>query len=182
MASKVPDGKRTGKSAEVAGGPGSAIEPPVLSKIVEIMERSGVTSLDWRRGDERLILRRGVEVAAHPVAHAPLTAHAPVASAPVTHPAPAPATAPTAAPKKEASGQVVTSPLVGTFYRAPAADAPPFVEEGQVVRKGQVLCIVEAMKLMNEIESEVAGKVVEVIAQNGQTVEFGQALFRIEPS
>jgi acetyl-CoA carboxylase biotin carboxyl carrier protein len=71
---------------------------------------------------------------------------------------------------------------VGTFYRSPAPDQPPYVEVGAAVKKGQVLCIVEAMKLMNEIESEVAGKVAEVLVQNGQPVEFGQALFRIEPA
>jgi acetyl-CoA carboxylase biotin carboxyl carrier protein len=71
---------------------------------------------------------------------------------------------------------------VGTFYRNPAPDQPPFAEVGQVVKKGQVLCIVEAMKLMNEIESEVSGKVAEILANNAQPVEFGQALFRIEPA
>ena len=74
----------------------------------------------------------------------------------------------------------VTSPFVGTFYRAPTPDAPPFVEVGAVVRPGQTLCIVEAMKLMNEIEAEVSGTVVEVYAQNGKSVEFGQKLFRIK--
>jgi acetyl-CoA carboxylase biotin carboxyl carrier protein len=79
-------------------------------------------------------------------------------------------------------GHIVTSPFVGTFYRSPAPDQPPFVEVGTVVRKGQVLCIVEAMKLMNEIESDVAGKVAEVLVENAQPVEFGQPLFRIEPA
>jgi acetyl-CoA carboxylase biotin carboxyl carrier protein len=76
----------------------------------------------------------------------------------------------------------MTSPFVGTFYRTPAPDQPAYVEVGTVVKKGQVLCIVEAMKLMNEIESDIAGKVVEVLAENGSPVEFGQALFRIEPA
>ena len=83
---------------------------------------------------------------------------------------------------KGEAGTFVSSPFVGTFYRAPSPEAPSFVEVGQAVRKGQVVCIVEAMKLMNEIESEVAGKVVEVLAQNGAPVEFGQPLFRIEPA
>ena len=88
---------------------------------------------------------------------------------------------------KEAEGTVaanlvpIKSPMVGTFYRSPAPDADPYVEENAMVDVGQTVCIVEAMKLMNEIEAEVAGKVTEVLAQNGQPVEFGQPLFRIEP-
>ncbi|HSE02865.1 MAG TPA: acetyl-CoA carboxylase biotin carboxyl carrier protein [Methylomirabilota bacterium] len=75
----------------------------------------------------------------------------------------------------------VEAPMVGTFYRAPKPDAPPFVAEGDVVKEGQILCIVEAMKLMNEIESKVAGRVVKVVVENGQPVEFGQPLFLLEP-
>jgi acetyl-CoA carboxylase biotin carboxyl carrier protein len=77
-------------------------------------------------------------------------------------------------------GVLITSPFVGTFYRAPAPEAPPFVDAGQAVRKGQVVCIVEAMKLMNEIESEVDGKILEILAKNAEHVEYGQPLFRIE--
>jgi acetyl-CoA carboxylase biotin carboxyl carrier protein len=77
-------------------------------------------------------------------------------------------------------GALLTSPFVGTFYRAPAPEAPPFVDVGQTVRKGQVVCIVEAMKLMNEIESEVDGKILEILAKNAEHVEYGQPLFRIE--
>ncbi|HEY0095062.1 MAG TPA: acetyl-CoA carboxylase biotin carboxyl carrier protein, partial [Archangium sp.] len=98
-----------------------------------------------------------------------------------THsPAAAPA-APAPAKPAEKAGQLITSPFVGTFYRTPAPDQPAFVDVGAVVKKGQVLCIVEAMKLMNEIEAEVSGRVAEILVQNGQPVEFGQALFRIEP-
>ncbi|NOK20092.1 acetyl-CoA carboxylase biotin carboxyl carrier protein, partial [Corallococcus carmarthensis] len=99
-------------------------------------------------------------------------------------PAAAPAAPAAAAPEKPAEkpGHLVTSPFVGTFYRTPAPDQPPFVDVGTVVRKGQVLCIVEAMKLMNEIESEVSGRIAEVLVENGRPVEFGQALFRIEPA
>ena len=79
-------------------------------------------------------------------------------------------------------GHYVTSPFVGTFYRTPAPEKPPFVELGALVRKGQTLCIVEAMKLMNEIDADVEGKVVEVFVDSGQPVEFGQALFRIVPA
>ncbi len=90
--------------------------------------------------------------------------------------------APAAAPAEaadEKKGHVITSPFVGTFYRRPAPDQPAYVEVGSPVKKGQVLCIIEAMKLMNEIESEVSGRVAEVLAQNAQPVEFGQKLFRV---
>ncbi len=76
---------------------------------------------------------------------------------------------------------VIKSPLVGTFYRAPSPGAPPFVEEGDIVSKGQVLCIIEALKVMNEIESDIDGKVVKILVENGQPVEYGQELFYIEP-
>ncbi|MGA8892332.1 MAG: acetyl-CoA carboxylase biotin carboxyl carrier protein, partial [Anaeromyxobacteraceae bacterium] len=107
--------------------------------------------------------------------------------APLSAPVPAPA-APAAAPAKPAEkapekpGHVVTSPFVGTFYRAPSPDSPPFVDVGSVVKKGQVLCIVEAMKLMNEIEAEVDGKIAEILVLNATPVEFGEKLFRIEPA
>jgi acetyl-CoA carboxylase biotin carboxyl carrier protein len=98
--------------------------------------------------------------------------------------APAPA-APVAKPVEKAPekpGHMVTSPFVGTFYRAPSPDAAPFVDVGTAVKKGQVLCIVEAMKLMNELEAEVDGKVAEIFVQNATPVEFGEKLFRIEPA
>jgi acetyl-CoA carboxylase biotin carboxyl carrier protein len=88
---------------------------------------------------------------------------------------------PAAAPSETPSDAIdVTSPFVGTFYRSPSPDAPAFVEVGSVVRPGQTLCIIEAMKLMNEIEAELSGTVVEIYAQNGKAVEFGQKLFRIK--
>ena len=88
--------------------------------------------------------------------------------------------APAAAGRRaEAAGTFITSPFVGTFYRAPSPEAPVFVDVGQAVRKGQVVCIVEAMKLMNEIEAEVDGKIEEILVQNGEHVEYGQHLFRL---
>ena len=86
------------------------------------------------------------------------------------------------APASDEKGHVVASPFVGTFYRTPAPDQPNFVDVGSVVRKGQILCIIEAMKLMNEIEADERGKIAEVLVENGQPVEFGQPLFRIEPA
>ncbi len=108
-------------------------------------------------------------------------ARAVVAQAPV-HAAPSPAAPARAAAQEETPADVVdvTSPFVGTFYRAPSPDTPTFVEMGSVVRPGQSLCIIEAMKLMNEIEAECSGTIVEIFAQNGKAVEFGQKLFRIK--
>ena len=83
--------------------------------------------------------------------------------------------------KEEKKYHVIKSPLVGTFYRAPSPGAPPFVEEGDIVSKGQVLCIIEALKVMNEIESDINGKVVKILVENGQPVDYGQELFYIEP-
>ncbi len=110
------------------------------------------------------------------------------AGAPVYAPAPAYQEAPAAAPATaapvvaEVDGVYVTSPFVGTFYRSPSPDAPSFVEVGSVVREGQTLCIVEAMKLMNEIEADAAGTIVEILGENGKSVEFGQKLFRLRKS
>jgi acetyl-CoA carboxylase biotin carboxyl carrier protein len=102
------------------------------------------------------------------------------ASAALPLPPPPPAPTVEKVDKPVEIGVLLTSPFVGTFYRAPAPEAPPFVDVGQTVRKGQVLCIVEAMKLMNEIESEFDGKILEVLVKNAEHVEYGQSLFRIE--
>ena len=163
----------------------TSLDVGALRQIVEILESSEVSHLSWTNGDERLVIRRGpqgtVTVVEQPAAPVVRTA-APTAAAvsAVPHSA-APAAAPAAA-AAEKPGLVVTSPFVGTFYRTPAPDQPPFVEVGSVVKKGQVLCIVEAMKLMNEIEAEAAGRITEILVDNGQPVEFGQALFRVEPA
>jgi acetyl-CoA carboxylase biotin carboxyl carrier protein len=193
--------KRKATRAEVepapAGGsdrePGAtSLDVDALRQIVEMLEASDVTRLVWQKGDERLYIRRGHGPAPTIVHHAapvtpsvsPVSAMEYVTPAPARPSAPAPAPAAPAAPAKPAEkpGHVMTSPFVGTFYRTPAPDQPAFVEVGSVVKKGQVLCIVEAMKLMNEIEAEMAGRVAEILVENGQPVEFGQALFRIEPA
>ena len=161
-----------------------------VTRLVESLEGSDVRSLVWSRGDEKIVIRRGqapvkVLAQAAPVAApvaAPIAVPVPLAAAPPPAAAPALAAAPKAAEKApEKAGVVVTSPFVGTFYRAPSPDSPPFVEVGTVVKKGQVLCIVEAMKLMNEIESDVDGRVAEILVQNATPVEFGAPLFRIVP-
>ena len=152
-----------------------------LKAILAALHGTDVTRLRSASGEESLDLRLGHPPAAAQVVHA-----APVAAAPVQAAPPAASSAPApmapAAPKADSKTFSVNSPFVGTFYRSASPENPAFVEVGTVVKKGQVLCIVEAMKLMNEIESEVAGKVVEILAQNAQPVEFGQPLFRVEPA
>jgi acetyl-CoA carboxylase biotin carboxyl carrier protein len=197
MATKRKATRTEGESTPAGGNGGGAmatsLDVEALRQIVEMLEASDVTRLVWQRGDERLYIRRGHGPAPTIVHHAapvspsvsPVAAVEYAAPAPARPSAPTPAPAPAAAaPAKPAEkpGHVITSPFVGTFYRTPAPDQPPFAEVGSVVKKGQVLCIVEAMKLMNEIESEMAGRVAEILVENGQPVEFGQALFRIEPA
>jgi acetyl-CoA carboxylase biotin carboxyl carrier protein len=126
------------------------------------------------------IVRGRIAASAPELVHLPAQHGAPLAAA-MTGAAPsASATAPAGEAATPSDSVDVTSPFVGTFYRSPSPDAPSFVDVGSVVRPGQTLCIIEAMKLMNEIEAEVSGTVVEVYAQNGKSVEFGQKLFRIK--
>jgi acetyl-CoA carboxylase biotin carboxyl carrier protein len=150
-----------------------------LRAILAALQGTDVTRLDWTNGQERLTLRMG-----HPPA--PVTAlHAVPAAAPgsAALPTPPQVTPVVAAPSPAARDNTFTvnSPFVGTFYRAASPDNPSFVEVGQVVKKGQVLCIVEAMKLMNEIEAEQPGRLLEALIQNGSPVEYGEPLFRFEP-
>jgi acetyl-CoA carboxylase biotin carboxyl carrier protein len=179
-----------GRAKEATARGGDASGPFTLDEVkalVKVLEGTDVTSLRWDRNGQQLVIKRGQAGGPQPVAS--LVPHAVVHHAPppvaVAPPAatPQPASAaPAAAAAEQKPGVVVTSPFVGTFYRSPSPESPPFVEVGTVVKKGQVLCIVEAMKLMNEIEAEAPGKVAEILAVNGSPVEFGQALFRIEPA
>jgi acetyl-CoA carboxylase biotin carboxyl carrier protein len=160
---------------------GSAFTLDEVKALVEVLEGTDVTSLAWDRSGHKLRIRRGASATVAQVVHHAPAPVVPLAVAPAAVAAPAPAApAPAAAKASDKPGVVVTAPLVGTFYRSPSPEAAPFVDVGTVVKKGQVLCIVEAMKLMNEIEAEVAGRVAEVLVQNATPVEFGQPLFRIE--
>jgi len=160
-------------------------------QLAAIVETHALAELVVDTPELTLTLRRGPEwlasgaAPAHLVAAAaPVAVASPMLSAPRpadVH-APSPAPAPAAAPAKpEPDYHVVTSPFVGTFYRSPGPDSDPYVVEGQRVEKGQVLCIVEAMKLMNEIEADAAGVVAAVLVENTQPVEYGQPLFRLAP-
>ena len=150
-----------------------------LKDLIEFLIEKDITEFELERGDVKVRIRRGGESAAAPAHYVPM----PAAPAAPGHPASAsaaPAAAPAAA-AEEAGLHSVKSPIVGTYYESPSPGSPPFVKVGDAVEAGQVLCIIEAMKLMNEIESDVAGEIVKRLANNGQPVEYGQALFVIKP-
>jgi acetyl-CoA carboxylase biotin carboxyl carrier protein len=155
-----------------------------LKEILAALRGSDVTRLDWTNGQERLTLRLGHPPAPVTTLQA-LPAPAPAPSGQPTPPQGTPVVPSAAATAAAAAANdksfTVNSPFVGTFYRSASPDNPPFVEVGQVVKKGQVLCIVEAMKLMNEIEAEQPGRLLEAMIQNGSPVEYGEPLFRFEP-
>lgn len=152
-----------------------------IAKLIELLDRSSLAELSWSSDNERLSLKKAVAAAPVQVVHAPaVAASAPAPAAPVAAAPAAPAAAP--APAPEAGLVEIRSPMVGTFYRSASPDSPVYVEEGGKVEKGRTVCIVEAMKLMNEIESEVTGTVVKVVAQNEQPVEFGSVLFLVRPA
>ena len=160
-----------------------------LKQILEALKGTDVTRLTWVEGQESLDLRLGHPPAPTTSVHAmpmagPMSAAAPIPTPPAVTPVapPPPAAAAPAAAKVDNKTFTVNSPFVGTFYRSSSPDNPPFVDIGSVVKKGTVLCIVEAMKLMNEIEAEQPGRLVEVLVQNGTPVEYGEALFRFEPA
>ncbi len=167
-------------------GPSGAFSLEDVKKLVQLVEKTDVTHLEWEKGPEKVVIKRGNATVAAPAPVHPIAHPAPVA-APFAALAPVPAPAAgTAAGKADAKptdkpGAIVSSPFVGTFYRAPSPESPPFVDVGAKVKKGQTLCIVEAMKLMNEIEAEVDGTVAEIFVQNATPVEFGEPLFRIVP-
>ena len=145
-----------------------------LKTLIELVESSGIAELEIEEGEERVRITRA-PAPAHPP-ETPALHHATVAHASASPPAATPvlAEAPSAPPEVE--GHYVKSPMVGTFYRAASPGAKPFVEVGDAVQVGDTLCIIEAMKLMNEIESDKAGVVRQLLAENGQPVEFGQPL------
>lgn len=147
-----------------------------LRELLTVLNQTDIAEFTLKSGDFELVLRKGQSAP-------PLPALSPPAAAPVAPPAPAPvAPAPAAPPLANDRLIDVSSPMVGTFYRAPAPDEPPFVDKGDRVQVGQTVCIIEAMKLMNEIEAEVAGEVVEILVANGDPVEFGQILMRVNPA
>ncbi len=146
-----------------------------LEGLLKVLEDRDISEFEFEDEKIRVHLKRGQPIVTGP-------AHAPAHIAYTVEP-PATPTIPDGGPSKTGEGNVayVTSPFVGTFYRSPSPDAPAFVDVGSNIRPGQALCIVEAMKLMNEIESECDGKVVEILAENAHPVEYGEPLFVLEP-
>jgi len=148
-----------------------------IEKLVELMKDSDLSSMEIEEETFRIRLAREKEIVA---------VHGGGGSAPAALPAPAPSAnaagaSGTTAPEPEEKGVVfVKSPMVGTFYRAPSPESPPFVEEGGKVKTESVVCIIEAMKVMNEIQAEVSGKILEILVENGEPVEFGQALMKVK--
>jgi acetyl-CoA carboxylase biotin carboxyl carrier protein len=146
-----------------------------VKKLIELLEESGISEIEIHEGEESVRISR--------YGSTPMAAAAPAmaAMAPVQQGNPAAASPEPAAAPQVSKGHEVTSPMVGTFYSSPSPGAKAFVEIGSQVKAGDVLCIIEAMKMMNQIEADVAGRVVSILAENGSPVEFGQPLFIIEP-
>ena len=171
---------RSQSSAE--GGQVSAVAMDLrkLKKLIDLVQESGIAELEITEGEEKVRITRsgGASVT-------PASAAVPVSGALAAHAVPQPPKTASASaeapqgPPPESAGHVMKSPMVGTFYRAPSPDAKPFVEVGQTVKEGQTVCVIEAMKLMNEIEADASGVLQAVLAENGQPVEYGQALFLI---
>jgi acetyl-CoA carboxylase biotin carboxyl carrier protein len=156
-----------------------------IKTLIELVEESGIAELEVKEGEESVrISRQPAAPPMMPYYAAPLPAPAaapPAVSAPAAASAPAPAAAP-AAPRAADNRHMIKAPMVGTFYRSPSPGAKPFVEVGQTVKAGQTLCIIEAMKMLNQIEADRSGVVAEVLAENEKPVEFEQPLFLIDPA
>ncbi|MDE2260658.1 MAG: acetyl-CoA carboxylase biotin carboxyl carrier protein [Betaproteobacteria bacterium] len=149
-----------------------------LKKLIELVEESGIAELEITEGEEKVRIAKVAPNSQAVMTSHPMAFHYP-AQTPTT---PAPHSSPisaAAATVPEDDGHVVKSPMVGTFYRSPSPGAPVFVEVGQSISEGQTLCIIEAMKLLNEIESDVSGTVKRILVENGQPIEYGQPLFVI---
>lgn len=147
-------------------------ETDYIEKLAKIIADNGLTEISLEDGEQAITIRKDLPEV---IAAAPAAVSAPVAAAPAATPAQA-AEAPKAAPK----GKAITSPMVGTFYAAPSPDAEPFAEVGKTIAEGDVVCIIEAMKLMNEIKSEHSGKITQICVKNGDPIEFGQVLMYVE--
>ena len=148
-----------------------------IKELLQIFNESGVGELEVQRGDDRLRIKRAPTHKEYVLAPQPQaqSASIPVSAAPQSSAGAAPARA------HETEGMLVKSPIVGTYYDSPSPDAPPFVKVGDSVEPGQVLCIIESMKLMNEIEAENGGTIIAKLVENGRPVEYGEALFSIRP-
>jgi acetyl-CoA carboxylase biotin carboxyl carrier protein len=156
----------------------SAMEFDEIRQILEMMREHELVEFELERDDVKIRLKKQ---ASGQWAVAPVAAAVPMAAPPLAVPAPAPQAAPAAAPDDDMEFAVIKSPIVGTFYRAAEPGAKPYADVGDMVKKDQVICIIEAMKLMNEINAECDGQVVKVYVENGQAVQYGERLFAIKP-
>jgi acetyl-CoA carboxylase biotin carboxyl carrier protein len=162
-------------------GPNDVFDVRKVRRFIELMNEHDLSEIDLRQGEQRIRLRRGPETIT--VGAAPHLAMAPPsAGAPAGNAGPSPAAKPAAAAADESKALTIKSPMVGTFYASANPDSPPFVKVGDQVGPESTVCIVEAMKVFNEIPAECSGRIAAVLAQNGDAVEFGQALFRVEPN
>jgi acetyl-CoA carboxylase biotin carboxyl carrier protein len=148
-----------------------------IKKLIELLEESGIAEIEIKEGEEAVRISR-MPAGAAVMQVQPQIAHLPPAALPAA--ATAPPVAESAAHKPKPNEHVITAPMVGTFYASPSPGAKPFVEIGDEIKVGQVLCIIEAMKMMNQIEADKAGRITSVMAHNGDPVEFGQPLFVVE--
>ncbi len=149
----------------------------ILKKLIKLVEKSRVNEIEIEEEGKRIRISKGTQAPAPPVpANIPVPSSIPTPD--TSTEAKKSATQPAA---DDSNLHFLKSELVGTFYRAPAEDAEPFVKEGDAIRKGQTLCVIEAMKIMNEIESDVNGRIIEITVENGTPVEYGEVLFKIEP-
>jgi acetyl-CoA carboxylase biotin carboxyl carrier protein len=149
-----------------------------LKKLIDLVQESGIAELEITEGEEKVKIVKGGGISVMPTASTAAMTQMTAAEAPRSAPAQATAAATaTAEPPAGQEGHVVKAPMVGTFYRSPSPDAKVFVEVGQSVKEGQTICIIEAMKLMNEIETDASGVVKAILVENGQPVEYGQPLF-----
>jgi acetyl-CoA carboxylase biotin carboxyl carrier protein len=171
--SKKPGKAGQGKKSVGRKNPGPMVPYDEVNEIVNFLEERGLEEFELERSGIRIRIKR--QGFSSPVMHAPM---------PTASPAPSPTTTEPASPEESIGDDVhlIKSPIVGTFYAASNPDSQPFVKTGDKVKVGQVLCIVEAMKLMNEIESDVAGEVVKIFGENAQPVEYGAPLFAIRPA
>ena len=158
-----------------------------IKELIEFLIEKDIAEFELERGDVKVRIKRALQEPQQPVERiisvpTPVPAvHLPVAHAPMAGVPTAQASTVPAAPEKKEDLHMVKSPMVGTYYESPSPGSPPFVKPGDAIEAGQVLCIVEAMKLMNEIEADVAGEVVQCLVKNGQPIEYGQDLFAIRP-
>jgi acetyl-CoA carboxylase biotin carboxyl carrier protein len=150
-----------------------------LKKLIDLVQESGIAELEITEGEERVRIARGGAVSVTPLGAAIATAASNAPTVPAVESSAATPTPAAAEPAPGQHGHTVKSPMVGTFYRAPSPDAKPFVAAGDSVKEGQTICVIEAMKLMNEIECDASGVVKAILVENGQPVEYGQALFII---